>query len=104
MVKYLASTQVTVGGYCFIYGFLKQIKAICFVSDWRKKGQETGGKKYKTNFAQMVYHSCPGKVPPDKETSLQDELKAFCAFKLSQCRSITSRNHLLDMYQEVMSP
>ena len=89
------------GGYRFIHGFLKQIEAIGFASDWRKKGREHGGKKFKSNFARTVYQSHTGILPPDQQASSRGEKKAFNTFKLSQRRSITSRNYLLDMYLDV---
>jgi hypothetical protein len=96
------SAQGVLGGYCFIHNFLKQIEAIHFASDWKKKGQEPGGKKIKANFARTVYQSHTDVVPPRGQTELREELKAFRTFGSSQCRSITSQNYLLDMYQEVI--
>jgi len=73
-----------VGSYSFVRLYLKQIEAIQFASDWRCKGFQKGGKKYKTNFTQMTYQARTGRLPPEKNSGFPTELKAFKAFKLKQ--------------------
>ena len=82
---------------------LRQAEAIKFAFDWKKIGQQRGGKKYKGDFARSVYESRTGQRPPDTNRSTKEEKTAFKLFKIRQQSLITSRNYLLDLYNEVSS-
>lgn len=75
--------------------------AIKFAFDWKKKGKEKGGKKFKTNFTSAIYEARTGRIVPTRHEHSEENRKVFKTFKLDYQHVITSRNYLLDMYEQV---
>jgi hypothetical protein len=83
---------------------VKQIEAIKFAVDWRRKGTRAGGKAYKQAFVQKAFdrdpeHSCLriNGNPEDKKIYQ----KTLRAFKVRYGKTITARNYLLQLYEQV---
>ena len=60
----LVSTQQVAHGRSLLSLVLRQMEVIKFASDWKKIGQQRGGKKYKGAFARSVYEARTGLPPP----------------------------------------
>jgi hypothetical protein len=78
-----------------------QWEVIKFAQDWKRKGRQSGGKSYKKQFACMVYHLRTGKQPPDKNRASKEEKATFKKFKNKLEKTITCRNYLSEMYEQV---
>jgi hypothetical protein len=88
-------------GDSFVRLILRQVDAIKFAFDWKKKGKEKGGKKFKSNFTTKIYEARTGRTVPTCHEQSEDDNKAFKTFRSDYQHVITSRNYLLDMYEEV---
>ena len=102
-IQILVSAQQTTDGGSLLNLILRQAEAIKFTFDWKKIGQQRGGKKYKGDFVCSIYESCTGQHPLDMNHSTKEQKTAFKSFKIHQQSLITSHNYLLDLYKEVSS-
>jgi hypothetical protein len=99
--KYLDTTHRHTEGHTFLQILLKNCEAIKFAADWKRRGRQPGGKKFKTNFASSIYEARTGKRPPDPKHASKEDKIAFKRFKAQHQSLVTSRNDLLNMYREV---
>jgi len=83
---------------------IKQLEAIKFAYDWRQRSKKSGIKNFKKDFVQRSFEADPEYrlLQPDG-TSVERETynKAFSSFKLKHGKTITARNYLLQLYQQV---
>jgi hypothetical protein len=97
----IVSSHHGLSAHSFLHKLLKQLEAIKFASDWKRKGREPGGRVYKKAFARSIYFARTGLQPPSGDDSTEDQ-KKIKTFKAQQQTLITNRNHLLDMYNQVL--
>src|SRR5882762_11681680 len=90
----------THSGNSFVHLLFAQLNAVKFACNWKLKGQQPGGKVYKTNFSRSIYQARTGHAPPNRNDS-RDAKAHFRAFQTCQKKIIMSRNYLLDLYDKV---
>jgi len=98
--QFLVSSHQILRGHSFVHLILKQSEAIKFARDWKCKGQEIGGKRYKNVFARNIYFVRSGRHPPSENAS-SEEKTLFKRFKRQHQRFVSSRNCLLEIYDKV---
>lgn len=101
--QYLVSNACQISGDRIVRHLIVQIDSINFALDWELKGQQPGGKTFKTNFAKMTYETRTGCQPPSKTASKQDR-QQFKLFKSRQQTIICARNYLMELYKQVCCP
>lgn len=101
LLQYLASTHETHSGQNYLFTLVRQVEAIQFALDWKRRGLAPGGKKYKDQFAKSIYLARTGRYPPDSRHNSREDKQAFKSFKARQQNIITGRNYLLEMYKKV---
>lgn len=91
-------------GQTFLKFLIKQLEAIKFASDWGQRSKKQGIKKFKKDFvrksfdAEPAHHTLRQNGTSDEQHAYK---KAFSAFKLKHGKTITARNYLLQLYQQV---
>lgn len=80
---------------------LRQIEAIKFASDWKKKGQQVGGKVFKAKFINCIYEARTSRPLPVSSSSSAEDMRSFKTFKKDYQALIAARNLLLELYLEV---
>src|ERR1700685_2657322 len=75
-IKYIVSSHYGLSAHSFLHKLLKQLEAIKFASDWKRKGQEPGGRIYKREFTQSIYFAHTGLQPPSSDDSTEDQKKS----------------------------
>lgn len=102
--KFLAQIDSPLGGFSFLRLFIRQVEAIKFAIEWRRKGTTRGGKSYKTDFLLKAFRqdSTYVDVRPDSQMDTQAAYKkALKNFKSQHMKTITARNYLLRLYENV---
>src|SRR5882762_5211549 len=81
--KFIVSSHHQHSAHFFLLTFIKQSEAIKFVSDWKQKGQEPGGRTFKKAFARSLYFAHTRHMPPSNDDPSEDR-KNFKTFKAQQ--------------------
>jgi hypothetical protein len=68
-LQFLVSEGLNFRGQCFLYSLMTQIEAIKFMKDWNEMDKEPGGKKYKSSFANNIYHTRTGCTVQKSDTA-----------------------------------
>ena len=76
IIKFIVSSCYGLSAHSFLHKLLKQLEAIKFASDWKRKGQEPGGRIYKREFTQSIYFTHTGLQPPSSDDSTEDQKKS----------------------------
>jgi hypothetical protein len=97
--QYLERSSHKFGGHSFLHVLLKQIEALKFARDWKRRGLRPGGKRYKSHFVQSIFEN--RRDPVTENPTVNGDICTFKSFKIQHQFTITCRNYLLDMYNEV---
>jgi hypothetical protein len=97
--QYLERSSQKFGGHSFLHLLLKQIEALKFARDWKRRGLRPGGKHYKSHFVQSIFEA--RRDPATENPAVNGDTCTFKSFKIQHQFNITCRNYLLDMYNEV---
>lgn len=79
---------------------VKQMEAIKFVADWRKRGRQPGANKFKQSFTRSVYEHHMHQ-PLEELVVTPAGQKAYAEFKAAHRKYITARGYLYDLFKEV---
>jgi hypothetical protein len=86
----------------FLKFFIKQIEAIKFASDWQRRNEKPGVRKFKRDFVRRAFRE--ENAVAGQEGELEDSeiyQKNFSAFKMRHGKTITARNYLWQLYLQV---
>jgi hypothetical protein len=92
----------------FLKYMIRQLEAIKFAYDWRFRSSRPGIKKFKSDFVLksfqnfFVQQNLRQYSGSDEEGSAYQN--SFNAFKIRHGKTITARNLLLQLYEQVISP
>ena len=99
--KFLLMSESVLSGHSFLHHLVKQIEAVKFSIDWRCKGTHAGEKTYKQAFVQKAFDhdsSLRANSSPEDQKNYQ---KVIRTFKIKHGKTITVRNYLLQLYEQV---
>lgn len=85
---------------------IKQLEAIKFASDWNRRSQEPGIKIFKKEFVKKTFDMDPTCCHLRQNGTYEEQAaykKAFVAFKIKHGKTITARNYLFRLYQQVLA-
>jgi hypothetical protein len=83
---------------------VKQIEAIKFAIDWKRKGRQSGGRAYKRNFVQRAFDRAPEHANLRPRGTVSERAtyeRALKTFRIRHGKIITARNYLLKLYEQV---
>ena len=81
IIKLIVSSHYGLSAHSFLHNLLKQSEAIKFVSDWKHKGREPGGRIYKREFTRSIYFGAEH-IP---RSAMCDQTHARCPTALHLC-------------------
>ena len=104
IAQFLIGAETILSADSFLKYIIRQIEAIKFAYDWRIRSGCPGIKKFKSDFVQKSFQNISAHQSLRQYGNAEEEAtykKAFHDFKIRHGKTITARNYLLRLYEQV---